>query len=299
MLEGFIKEANTQGCIALGFSQPTRPLYWKQFESWLDEKKYGRMSWLSRNREVRKEPKNLLRGCKAIISLAFPYSWEKPVTTDGFEAARYTQPDRADYHEEVRRRCRGLVESLNKYFKGMKTRICVDSVPLLERSIAVASGVGFIGKNTMLIVPDYGSYFFLAEILIDDEIAHPSVEIKESACGSCTRCLEACPTGALERPFYLNASRCLSYLTVEYKEALPQETGRRMGRCFIGCDRCQEVCPHNDSGRRGRRAILPSVEAILGMDKAGFDEKFGRTAFRRAGLEKLKTNILAMLNRSD
>ena len=256
------------------------------------------MSWLSRNGELRKEPKNLLHGCKTIISLAFPYSWKKPVTTDGFEVARYSQPDRTDYHEELRQRCRGLVGYLNKSFKGMKTRICIDSVPLLERSIAVASGVGFIGKNNMLIVPDYGSYFFLAEILMDAEIPLSSVEIMESACGSCTRCLEACPTGALERPFHLNACRCLSYLTVEYRDILPQETGRKMGRCFFGCDRCQEVCPYNESGRRGRRTLLPSVETILAMDKGRFDEKFGRTAFRRAGLEKLKTNILAMLKES-
>jgi epoxyqueuosine reductase len=253
------------------------------------------MSWLSRNKEVRKEPRRLLDGCKTIISLAFPHSQKKPVTPDGFEVARYAQPDCTDYHEALRQPCLGLVGYLSEFFEGMKARICIDSVPLLERSIAAASGVGFFGKNNMLIIPGYGSYFFLAEILIDAEIPIPSIKTPEIACGSCTRCLEACPTGALERPFYLNASKCLSYLTVEYRDVLPQDTGRKMGRCFFGCDRCQEVCPFNDSRRQTRRAHLPSVKAILAMDEARFNEIFRKTVLRRAGLDKLKTNILAML----
>jgi epoxyqueuosine reductase len=298
ILEGFVNEARNHGCIALGFSRPIRPIYWKQFESWLADSSHGQMSWLTRNKEVRKEPRHLLHGCKTIISLAFPYSQEKPVTTDGFEVARYSQPDQADYHEALKQQCLGLVGFLNQFFQGMKSRICIDSAPLLERSIAFTSGMGFFGKNNMLIIPDYGSYFFLAEILIDTEMPIPSFETLESACGSCTRCMEACPTGALERPFYLNASRCLSYLTVEYRDALPRDTGRKMGRCFFGCDRCQEVCPFNDSRSQLRKTLLPSVKAILAMDKAEFDDKFRRTAFRRAGLEKLKTNILAMLKES-
>jgi epoxyqueuosine reductase len=274
------------------------PLYYRQFESWLEDRNFGHMSWLCRNRELRREPKGLLRGCMTIISLAFPYSSIKPATSDGFEVARYTQPDRADYHDLLRQRCRKIVGYLEKRFSGIHKRICIDSAPLLERSIAAASGMGFFGKNNMLIIPDYGSYFFLAEILVDVAMPIPSLEIKSGACGSCTRCLEACPTGALERPFYLNASKCLSYLTVEHHGVFPPETGKNMGRCFFGCDRCQEVCPYNDSPGDGTEAFLPSVKAFLSMDRMTFEGKYGITAFRRAGLDKIKSNILAMLKAS-
>ena len=174
-----------------------------------------------------------------------------------------------------------------------RTRICVDSAPILERSFACASGIGFIGKNNMLIIPGYGSYFFLAEILSTVPMESLSAGAKDNQCGSCTLCIDACPTGALESPFLLDASKCLSYLTIEYKGHLDGFFGSKMGDCFFGCDVCQEACPFN-KGEVTVDVSLPATDEFLIMDGGYFNKKFGNTAFARAGLEKLKSNIRAM-----
>ena len=145
----------------------------------------------------------------------------------------------------------------------------------------------------MLILPGYGSYFFLAEILTTASFEFPTTEPVANQCGSCTRCMDACPAGALERPFFLNASKCLSYLTIEYKGMVNSETGRKMGDCFFGCDICQEVCPFNE-GHISRDISLPSTDDMLKMHTKDFKKEFGASAFGRAGLEKLKGNILAV-----
>ena len=145
----------------------------------------------------------------------------------------------------------------------------------------------------MLIVPDYGSYFYLAEILTSHEVDGIKAKFIENRCGECTRCIGACPTGALEKPFLLNAAKCLSYLTIEHKGLLKGEYGRHMGVCFFGCDRCQEACPFNK--KQGTiKVVLPSTNTFLSMDEDLFQEQFGRTTFARAGLEKIKANIQAI-----
>ena len=182
---------------------------------------------------------------------------------------------------------------IEKEYPGSKTRICVDSAPILERSFACSAGIGFIGKNNMLIIPDYGSFFFLAEILTTASIDFPPAEPMKNRCGSCTLCVDACPTGALEKAFSLDASKCLSYLTIETKGEVPREVGQKMGDCFFGCDQCQEACPFNE-GKSSTEISLLGTDEILLMKEADFKEKFGRTAIARAGLEKLKSNIRAI-----
>jgi epoxyqueuosine reductase len=168
----------------------------------------------------------------------------------------------------------------------------VDSAPILERSFAYQSGIGFIGKNTQFIIPGHGSYLFLAEILTTALIPSPGSPLMESHCGSCNRCLDACPTGALEAPYRLNAAKCLSYLTIEEKEGVDAETGKKMGKSFFGCDVCQEVCPLNKDPVE--EVALPSIDQILGMNEATFQEAFGKTALARGGLAKIKSNIRAL-----
>lgn len=239
---------------------------------------------------LREDPSLLLEGCSTIISLAYPYSANKPCTPDGCTAARYSRPDRRDYHDTIKGLCKKIVKVMKEYDSRCSARICVDSAPVLERSIAYSSGIGFIGKNNMLIIPWAGSYFYLAEIFTSIHFAVQSVRTAENQCGSCTLCVDACPTGALEKPFSINASRCLSYLTVEYKGQAGALEGRKMGDCFFGCDRCQEACPFNGQEQK-REILLPSSDEILNMQEDEFAHRFGRTSFKRTGLEKIKGNI--------
>ena len=229
----------------------------------------------------------------AVITLAYPYAHRKPCTPEGVSAARYSEPHKRDYHDRLRKQASVLATGLREAYPGTRTRVCVDSAPIMERSLAYQSGIGFIGKNTQLIVPDHGSYFFLAEILTTAPIPFSDPRPMENRCGACTRCLDACPTGALESPFRLNAAKCLSYRTIEEKGALDKATGGKMGDCFLGCDVCQEVCPFNKGSEPGE-VLLPPVADFLTMDAETFRQTFGKTALARAGLAKIQSNIRAM-----
>ena len=204
-----------------------------------------------------------------------------------------TEPKEVDYHDRLRKKAKILARALRQQYPGTETRVCVDSAPILERSFAYQSGIGFIGKNTMFIIPGHGSYLFLTEILVTASLSYPETDLMEERCGSCTRCLEACPTGALEAPYRLDAARCLSYQTIEQRDTVDRETGEKMGDCFFGCDVCQEVCPMN-SGDASKEVVLPSITRILNMNEEAFHEAYGKTAFARAGLAKIKGNIKAM-----
>jgi epoxyqueuosine reductase len=293
LTERIIYYAKAMGFIAVGFASPLRPAFFDQFTSWLSANKQGDMSWLERNLHLRENPSLLLEGCRTVISLAYPYSSCKPCTPDGLTAARFSRPDQDDYHTELRRLTKTLTAMLKEHDPESQSRICVDSAPVLERSIAYSSGIGFIGKNNMLIIPGAGSYFYLAEILTSTELDIPQVQTMETRCGPCTKCLDACPMGALERPFFLNASNCLSYQTIEYKGKINGTTAEKAGNCFFGCDRCQEACPFNDQdGSMG--TLLPSSTEILEMQDEEFIRRFGRASFKRTGLDKIKNNIAAI-----
>ena len=292
-----IVEANYLGFVTVGFSRPERPMFFKQFFEWITIHKQGDMHWLGNYLDLRENPKRLLEGCQTIISLAYPYSPKKPCTPDGFTAARYTEPKKIDYHNRLKKLGRKLAHIIAQEYPESRIRICVDSAPILERSFAYASGMGFIGKNNMFIIPGHGSYVFLMEILTTASLPLSKNKPIESQCGTCTRCIEACPTGALEAPFSLNAAECLSYLTIELRGEVDSKTGRYMGNCFFGCDVCQEVCPFN-AGTLSGNLSLPTTDEILRMGADAFRVHFGKTAFARAGLEKLKSNI-KLLHKDD
>ncbi len=289
------KKAASLGFIRIGFSLPEIPPFFDAFVAWISGKRYGDMDWIARRTELRENPSRLLKGCKTVISLAFPYSATIPVTPDGLRAARYTEGLALDYHDRLRRLCKIFAQHISELFPGSRHRVCIDSAPILERSFAYAGGLGFIGKNTMLIIPGHGSYVFLAEILTTAEIPFLPVVPLESQCGDCTRCIEACPTGALEAPYLHDARRCLSYLTIEYKGLLNDKVAKAMGHCFFGCDVCQEVCPFNeDKGRK--EVILPPAQDLLRSSEEEFDKLFGKTAFARAGFWKIRENVRAIFS---
>ena len=268
-------------------------MFFDQFCEWIVGDKHGGMRWLERHLEIRENPRMLLEGCQTIVSLAYPYSQKKPCTPDGFTAARYTEPKKTDYHDRLRKLGQMLARIIIEAYPKSTIRICVDSAPILERSFAYASGMGFIGKNNMFIIPGHGSYLFLMEILTTASLPFSKNMTMESQCGTCTRCIDACPAGAIESPFSINANKCSSYLTVEFPGTINSETGLKLGNCFFGCDVCQEVCPFNEESSL-RDFSLPSIDEILKMQAEDFEKKFGKTAFARAGIEKIKSNIKAI-----
>jgi len=289
----FIHKAKELGFIAVGFSKPGPPLHFDFYRRWLKEINVGSMSYLRKNLDIRGDPARLLEGIETIISLVYPYPSGKPSTPDGYTASRYSTPHQKDYHFRLRRLGKQLCNIISEIFPGSCSRVCVDSTPILERSFAASSGIGFIGKNNMLIVPGYGSYCFLAEVLTTAQFPIPSIKRPHNGCGTCRRCVDSCPTGALKSPFYIDVTRCLSYLTIESKDDLDRETAEKMGHTFYGCDTCQEVCPFNVQEQE--IVSLPSTGEILAMSESEFKKTFGMTAFERAGLEKLKRNIRALL----
>lgn len=291
--QAFMEKAKELGFIAVGFSKPKTPIYFDFFLNWLREIEIGDVAYLKRNIDFRRNPKRLLDGLNTIISLAYPYPASKPSTPDRYTASRYSTPAEEDYHIRLRRSGKQLCKFINDIFPESHSRVFVDSGPILERSFAVTSGIGFIGKNNMLIVPGHGSYCFLAEIFTTAQFPVPSFKETENMCGSCTECIDRCPTGALKAPFYIDVSKCLSYLTIESKDDIDKLTARKMGNTFFGCDVCQEVCPFN---RKDLPVVsIPSTDTILGMNELDFKRTFGKTAFERTGLEKVKKNIKVLL----
>lgn len=282
------------GFLRSGFSPAETPLYYAVFRDWIAAGRCGDMHWIARHAELRRHPSRLLEGCRTVISLAYPYSPHKPVTSDGFETARFSEPRQPDYHDRLRKRARPLLDLLRTWDPQSRNRVCVDSAPILERSFALRAGIGFIGKNNLLIVPGYGSYVFLIEILTTIPFAPTLDTLPEDLCGSCDRCLAACPSGALTGPRCFDARRCLSYRTIECRDPVETDAAKAMGLCFFGCDVCQEVCPFNPAPET-KDPCLPGTADILDMDPAAFALIFGKSAFARSGLEKIKGNLRAVM----
>ncbi len=294
MISELTAGAKELGFIAIGFSRPHRPAHFDSFLSRLADRKHADMVWLERNLDLRADPSRLLEGCQTIISLAYPYPNARHETEDGYWVARYADPSREDYHLRLKKLGEDLSGLIQKVYPGSGTRVCVDSSPILEKSVAWQSGLGFIGKNTLLIIPGHGSYFFLVEILTTVPLQHPIVEPMPDQCGACTSCVEACPTGALEMPYHLDPSKCLAYLTIEYKGDISPALGPGMRGCFLGCDRCQEACPFN-KGVPTVSVSMPPTKEILRMGEEDFERRFGSTSLARPGIEKIKSNIRVIL----
>ena len=265
------------------------------YRKWLSEGKHGEMGYLENYPDIRSNPALLLPEARSIISCAFNY-YHGPIKSP-LEWASYSLGD--DYHDIVRKRLQEVAAWISEEY-GAECRVCVDTAPIHERYWAVRSGIGFIGRNQQLILPGAGTHFFLGEILTTLELA-PDPPCTESCLG-CDRCLRACPGKALalrpgaEKDSVIDANRCLSYLTIEYRGEFP--AGTHLGKHIYGCDVCQEVCPHNVNAPlseieefRPRQAILSlDTETILAMKQEEFSTLFRRSAIKRTKLTGLQRN---------
>lgn len=291
-----VEAARRNGFVAAGVARAVAPApTWERFAAWLASGRHGEMSWLARDAEARRDPGSILPWCRSILSVARPVPPGPPGNV-----ARYARGE--DYHDAVRRALHRVAKDLRPSCPpGTHFRVCVDTAPLLERELAARSGVGFVGKSGMLIVPGVGSHVVLGELLTDVEMEPTpplaGLPADPERCGTCTACLDACPTGAFVAPAVLDARRCLSYLTIEKRSPLDAAEEEWLDGRLFGCDVCQDVCPFN-----ARRAASSGTEPadldpaeLVELTGAGFEERFGRSAVRRATREGLARNARAAL----
>ncbi len=267
-------------------------------EQWLDEGREGEMSYLTRNKEKRYDPRLLVEGTKSIVTVLYNY-YPKQQIGDGehFKIAKYAYG--ADYHDVLKRKLRQLLERIETQTGKLDgVRVFVDSAPVLDRAWAVRCGLGFVGKNTTLIHPKKGSFFFIGHLFLPVALAETGQELT-NRCGRCTKCLDACPTHALEAPFHIDARKCISYLTIEYKGSLADMDPRTFKGWMYGCDICQDVCPYNRFALPNLEPEFQPSERLMAMheddwkhlSEADFKALFKHSAVQRAGYEGLKRNI--------
>ncbi len=308
-------------CRALGFvlagvaeAKPTS--YERQYRAWIEAGKHGEMAYLAQNLEKRLDVRTMLPGAdaKSVICVGDRYGEEGIEGGDGIEAsrhrgikggeekakgkiARYARGD--DYHVVMKKRLHRLADELAEQFPDEVFRVCVDTAPVLEREHAQRAGLGAVGKHTLLIQEGVGSYVLLGEIITTLALAPtPSAE-GDDPCGSCTRCIDACPTSAIT-PWSVDATRCISYLTIEHRSPIGEQFHEAMGDWIFGCDVCQEVCPHNQptvrtSQAEAHDAYAPRRERFDLLTVLGWDEQARRAMFRKSPMKRAK---LAMMKRN-
>ncbi|HEY1170625.1 MAG TPA: tRNA epoxyqueuosine(34) reductase QueG [Verrucomicrobiae bacterium] len=303
-----MKEAIRQRALELGFdlcrfTSANPPASGPHLNEWLAEGKHGEMGWLQRNAYKRTDPQQVLPGARSMICLAISYhaeAWKGEAYEGKGVMARYAR--HTDYHDVLA----GPLKQLSDFIdaqggEGTHSLWYVDTGPLLERDLAQRAGIGFAGKHTNLISRHLGNWFFLSEIITTLELEPDTGELNR--CGTCHRCLDACPTNALPAPFQLDARRCISYLTIELKGSIPVELRPLIGNRIYGCDECLAVCPWNRFAKEAsllrphRREDMsaPDLLELLRLDAAGFKQRFAGTPVLRTKRRGLLRNVCVAL----
>ncbi|MGD0732589.1 MAG: tRNA epoxyqueuosine(34) reductase QueG [Terracidiphilus sp.] len=321
-LEAGFSEA---GLVALPHGNHERDA--KRFEEWVQAGRAGTMRYLERTGEngqlVRARVSNAFPWARSAIVCFANYETAQPRSTEPADEgagwiARYAWSSRvdanrerraSDYHKVLKKRLVALEARLHAEHGGFEARAYVDTGPVVERSLATAAGVGWTGKNTCVIHPRLGSFGFLAVLLTSLEVeADPAALAVPDRCGSCRRCLDACPTGALIAPYQMDAARCISYLTIEHRGPIPEQWMEGMGRQVFGCDICQDVCPWNslrrvpvsaDKELEARTELVnPALDWLAAMDETEFERRFNGSPVRRAGFQRLRRNVAVAMGNS-
>ncbi len=296
------KEAIRQKALSLGFSacgfavaEAIAPVAADRYSQWLAEGRNGSMDYMNNYLDLRLDPRTLLEGTQTVISLAVNYYPASFQPSDAPQFAYYAYGH--DYHDTVRSMLLQLAEFVKAEYGG-ECRCCVDTAPLRERYWAQQSGIGFIGRNNQLIIPGKGSFFFLGEIL--STLPLPADSSSALHCGNCRRCVDACPTGALNADGSgLDARRCISCMTIEHRGELPTEVAQRLGNRVYGCDECQKACPHNRFASPTEVSDFAPSEEFLSLNYENMPEMteddyrriFRRSAVKRAKYAGLMRNI--------
>jgi epoxyqueuosine reductase len=284
------QRARELGFQLCGICPSSTPAGSGKLSDWLAAGYAGQMDYIEARQEAYSDPNYVLEGVRSLVMLGMMYSTSVPnlpTTTQG-RVARYAWGT-TDYHDVIRKRLHKLADYMRELSPDAATRGVVDTAPLLEREFAQLAGLGWVGKNTLLLSKHSGSYFFLAALLTDVKLEYDSPHVTDH-CGTCTACLDACPTAAFPQPYVLDATRCISYLTIELQDAIPVELRQGMGDWVFGCDVCQEVCPWNRGApTSGESVFAPQMELnplalteLFDLDEASFRRRFRHTPLWRA-----------------
>jgi len=279
------------GISQAGFLEEEAP----RLEKWLMDNRHGKMQYMENYFDKRLDPTLLVDGAKSVISLLLNYYPEQQQTSDIYKISKYAYGQ--DYHFVIKEKLKELLHSINENIGEVGGRAFVDSAPVMDKAWAAKSGLGWIGKNSNLLSKQVGSFFFIAELIVDIELEYDHAVADH--CGSCTACLDACPTQAIIQPYVVDGSKCISYFTIELKENIPQEMKGSFADWAFGCDVCQDVCPWNRFSKPHREPLFNPNPEMLSFTKKDWEEiteetfraVFKNSAVKRTKFEGLKRNI--------
>ncbi|OYQ33908.1 tRNA epoxyqueuosine(34) reductase QueG [Flavobacterium cyanobacteriorum] len=294
---GYIKsEAKRLGFLSCGiaragFLEEEAP----RLEKWLNENRHGQMQYMENHFDKRLDPTKLVDGAKSVISLLLNYYPEQTQQEGTYKISKYAYGQ--DYHFVIKDKLKELLHSIRSTIGEVGGRAFVDSAPVLDKAWAARSGLGWIGKNSNLLSKQAGSFFFIAELIVDLELEYDSPTTDH--CGSCTACIDACPTQAIIAPYEVDGSKCISYFTIELKDNIPAEMKGRFDDWAFGCDVCQDVCPWNRFSKPHREPLFNPHPDLLSLTKKDWEEiteetfraVFKNSAVKRAKFDGLKRNI--------
>jgi epoxyqueuosine reductase len=274
----------------------------RRLEEWLVQQRNGTMSWMENNFDKRVDPTKLVPGAKSVVSvIGSYYSPDHDHKSSGNpKIAKYALG--RDYHKVFKKKLKDLFNYTESLVGNIEGRFFVDSAPVLDKAWAVRSGLGWMGKNSNILNKDIGSFFFIGEMILDVKFNYSTQTTDH--CGTCTRCIDACPTDAIYEPYRVDSNKCISYLTIELKEQIPQELQSSLGEWMYGCDICQDVCPWNKDPSITQMADLKPRTKLLNknidfwneIDNPQYDALFEGSAIRRAKFEKFKMNVGIVYN---
>lgn len=280
------------GISPAGFLEEEAP----RLEAWLNKGHHGQMGYMERNFDKRLDPTKLVPDAKSVVSLLlnyYPEQTQQDPTAPKISKYAYG----ADYHHVIKTKLKELMHCIEEEIGAVSGRAFVDSAPVLDKAWAAKSGLGWMGKNTNLISQQKGSFFFIAELIIDLKLDYDHATTDH--CGTCTACIDACPTEAIVAPYQVDGSKCISYFTIELKDAIPQEVKGKFDNWAFGCDVCQDVCPWNRFSKPHREPLFAPHPELLSMTQTDwheitesvFDRLFERSAVQRTQFKGLKRNL--------
>ncbi len=279
------------GISSSGFLEAEAP----RLENWLNKNHHGEMQYMENHFDKRLNPNLLVEDAKSVVSLLLNYYPSETQIADTYKISKYAYGQ--DYHHVIKQKLKELLHAIQENIGEVSGRAFVDSAPVLDKAWAAKSGLGWIGKNSNLLTKTIGSYYFIAELIIDLELEYDQPATDH--CGSCTACLDACPTQAIVAPYVVDGSKCISYFTIELKDNLPFEMKGKFDDWAFGCDVCQDVCPWNRFSKAHNEPLFNANRELLAMTKKDWEEitadifqkVFKNSAVKRTKLEGIKRNI--------